>query len=40
MTYYEWWYGDSFRGIVDQHERDCLLEEGGRGHFIQLNNLP
>ena len=39
MTYYEWWIGDSYRGVVDEYEKRQLAEAGG-GYFIQLNNLP
>jgi hypothetical protein len=39
MTYYDWWIGDDYRGVVDEYEMR-ELSEAGRGYFIQLNNLP
>jgi hypothetical protein len=39
MTYYEWWVGDDYRGVVDKYEMQKLAEAGD-GYFIQLNNLP
>lgn len=40
MTYYEWWRGDQYMGVVDEQERDHLYEADAWSHFVQLNNLP
>ena len=40
MTYYEYWRGDDYCGIVDEYDMKHLCEADSWATFVQLNNLP
>lgn len=40
MTYYDWWVGDEYMGVVDEVEANRIAEADPWSHFVRLNNLP